>query len=247
MEPSSLNKAHQQHRRADALLKYKKFEEAIECHEKAAELLEEAIKVTENPHSIESLKLQKDYHLRQKKIILMKKEQSVKTKKVQGIQKQGTHLSNCSENDHNLDDNASLQSAIYRTFEETDSLLFLLMKKGAKHPKDDTVVIEELKTLNDQLRHLISNLLVQLDESSKEINRLRDRVKQLEEDGSKATSKCTTANNLKVITDSSGATSPYVFSPCSELSPDLYDISTIPPLAPLEIPNFDFSNLTKNS
>ncbi|XP_018325689.1 nuclear receptor-binding factor 2 isoform X3 [Agrilus planipennis] len=219
MEPSSLNKAHQQHRRADALLKYKKFEEAIECHEKAAELLEEAIKVTENPHSIESLKLQKDYHLRQKKIILMKKEQSVKTKKVQGIQKQGTHLSNCSENDHNLDDNASLQSAIYRTFEETDSLLFLLMKKGssgnsdseslksvdagalsydvidtpnlntilgAKHPKDDTVVIEELKTLNDQLRHLISNLLVQLDESSKEINRLRDRVKQLEEDGSKA-------------------------------------------------------------
>lgn len=54
------------------------------------------------------------------------------------------------------------------------------------------------------------------------------------------------SNNLKVITDSSGGTSPFVFSPCSELSPDVHD-RTLPPLAPLELPNFDFTNFVRNN
>lgn len=56
-----------------------------------------------------------------------------------------------------------------------------------------------------------------------------------------------TSNNLKVITDSSGGTSPFVFSPCSELSPEVNDSRALPPLAPLEMPNFDFTNLIKSS
>lgn len=50
------------------------------------------------------------------------------------------------------------------------------------------------------------------------------------------------SNSLKVVTDSSGGTSPYVFSPCSELSPDV-----LPTLAPLELPNFDLTSFVKNS
>lgn len=55
------------------------------------------------------------------------------------------------------------------------------------------------------------------------------------------------SNSLKVITDSSGGTSPYVFSPCSELSPDVHDTRILPPLTPLELPNFDIANFVKNN
>lgn len=54
------------------------------------------------------------------------------------------------------------------------------------------------------------------------------------------------SNNLRVITDSSGGTSPFVFSPNSELSPDMHD-RTLPPLAPLDLPNFEFPGFVKNN
>lgn len=63
--------------------------------------------------------------------------------------------------------------------EEADSLLGLLMPKepevelstspGQKRPKDDRTVIEELHTLNTQLRAFISQLLGQLEASEKQV------------------------------------------------------------------------------
>lgn len=63
--------------------------------------------------------------------------------------------------------------------EEADSLLGLLMPKepevelstspGHKRPKDDRTVIEELHTLNTQLRAFISQLLGQLETSEKQV------------------------------------------------------------------------------
>lgn len=68
------------------------------------------------------------------------------------------------------DGDETLQKAIYRTFEEADSLIDLLGQKkesepekfpdtsqtstvsGVKKPKDDGVVIEELRIVNCQLR-----------------------------------------------------------------------------------------------
>lgn len=60
-------------------------------------------------------------------------------------------------------------------------------------------------------------------------------------------SKNNNSNSLKVVTDSSGGTSPYVFSPCSELSPDVHDTRVLPALTPLELPNFDITNFVKNN
>lgn len=51
---------------------------------------------------------------------------------------------------------------------------------GIKHPKNDSTVIEELHTLNNKLRELISQLLTQLDESQKEATSLKEKLKYYE-------------------------------------------------------------------
>lgn len=62
-----------------------------------------------------------------------------------------------------------------------------------------------------------------------------------------ATSKNNNINNLRVATDSSGGTSPYVYTPSSELSPDVHETRALPTLAPLEFPNFNISNIVKKN
>lgn len=278
-------------RRAEAHLRYFRFDEAIECHQTAAKLLEEGLNLATVPRSIESIKLQKDYHVKQQDIIRTKKEQFENFKKA--VENQQRRMQNAISN-HEYEDklgneSTSLQSAIYRTMEEQDSLLELLVVRrgtsdsdsmksesssndmgervdmdtidgesvtlsktitGSKRPKDEHTVIEELRTLNQQLHSLVYQLVTQLDASSRETDALRARVKYLESERSKSESNQNDIeparnNNLRIVTDSSGATSPYVFSPCSELSPDAE--RTLPPLAPLELPAFDFSSLTKFS
>nr|CAH7754712.1 unnamed protein product [Callosobruchus chinensis] len=76
MESSSLNKAHQQQRRAEALLRQRKYDECIECHRQAILQLTEASKMTENPRSLESIRLQKIYHEKQIDLMRAKKSQA---------------------------------------------------------------------------------------------------------------------------------------------------------------------------
>lgn len=57
--------AHQQGRRADMLIKSGKYEEAVMCHNRAAEYLLEAMQQTRYSQALESLKLQHAYHLKQ--------------------------------------------------------------------------------------------------------------------------------------------------------------------------------------
>ncbi|KRT80648.1 hypothetical protein AMK59_5096 [Oryctes borbonicus] len=280
MEASALNQAHLQHRRAEVHLKHRRFSEAIECHRKSAELLSEALNYTQNLKAIESLKLQRDFHIRQTNVILIKKEQFENYKKALENRRRPSNFSNNDFEDAHENESTTLQVAIYRNMEEADSLLGMLMKRGSsgnsdseslrsfsttdtdeklgpldtldngiignKHPKDESVVIEELRTLNEQLHTLVFKLVTQLDASKREVDCLREKVKQLESDKYKVYNK-NTSNNLKVITDSSGGTSPFVFSPCSELSPDVNESRALPPLAPLEMPNFDFTSLIKSS
>ncbi|CAG9835742.1 unnamed protein product [Diabrotica balteata] len=272
MENSSLNKAHQQQRRAEALLRQKKYEDCIECHKQAIQLLEDSLTLTENARSLESLKLQKEYHKKQIDFVQMKKAQSQieNHKKLAQLQKRRISVpSNDPENGEGL------EAAIYRTIEVHDSLIDYLGKRGGsdndsiksystsdneeklekettqvignKHPKDDSQIIEELKVLSGQLRDSVKCLLIQLDDRNREIEKLRATIRVLEGEKQKAQQ---TKNNssLKVVTDSSGGTSPYIYSPCSELSPDIVNESrNLPQLAPLEMPNFDFLSLIKSS
>ncbi|NP_001373719.1 nuclear receptor binding factor 2a [Danio rerio] len=68
---SPLNRAHHYGRRADQLVMKGKYEEAIECHQEAAELLKEASSMTQSQQVRLSLELQRDRHLQQQRLIQM--------------------------------------------------------------------------------------------------------------------------------------------------------------------------------
>lgn len=313
MESSALNLAHQQHRRAEAHLRCRRFDEAIQCHKEASRLLEEAMKLTKVAKALESMTLQRDYHIQQENIIKMKAnyyEKHLKT--TEGNPHKiinEVDLQEHSKRDHH---SHTLQAEIYRKMEEADSLLQILLKRGlpgeesvgnevfgkienlfpiseqetilclgsngkppsmsgSKLPKNEQMVIEELRVINEQLRSQVVQLLEELDLCHKENDHLRRRVNRLEgqlvgkypigvrgginppmqvgEIFNECISRRKGVENnvvgpgscLRVTTESSPGSSPFVLSPCSELSPD--GGRQLPALAPLEMPAFDFSGL----
>ncbi|KAL9983933.1 hypothetical protein ACROYT_G006182 [Oculina patagonica] len=64
-----LNWAHQQDRKAEALVSHRKFADAIICHQKASEFIQEAMKMTQVKQALVSLQLQVNNHCRQQRII----------------------------------------------------------------------------------------------------------------------------------------------------------------------------------
>jgi hypothetical protein len=83
--------------------------------------------------------------------------------------------------DKSDDRDGSLRQAIYKTIDEQDNLLSMISlpdedDKGFKHPKDTNTVIEELRTVNSQLRSLVGNLLSQLETKEEEVRRLKERL-----------------------------------------------------------------------
>jgi len=252
MEKSSLNLAHEKHRRAEALLREGKFEEAAKCHETVADLLAESYAQLEfslihastlssqdsskflTPiHSLvtlESLSLQRDYHKRQAAVVRMKQVQyeeyktTLENHQKDLLNKQATRYS---ERDNYMDIginkfDGSLRQAIYKTIDEQDSLLSLIdiklppsaEEKSFKHPKDTGTVIEELKTVNSQLRSLVGSLLSQLEAKEEEVRQLTER--------------------LYAVSVNSN----------DNIRPEEHHLSLdpLPPLTPLEMPLFDFTS-----
>ncbi|KAL0269497.1 UNVERIFIED_CONTAM: hypothetical protein PYX00_007206 [Menopon gallinae] len=177
--------AHFYDRRASAYARKFLFDEAIECHSAACQELEKSYKLTSNSKAVESIKLQHEYHKKQKDFLRLKKLQYHTYKEALRVQKEAMSRimkargarENESENDSQ---GATLKKAIFRTIEEADSLLELLVQRddedgssvkqenclsnketsnvssGSKRPKDDTTVIEELKIVNYQLRYVLT-------------------------------------------------------------------------------------------
>uniref|UniRef100_A0A146L608 Nuclear receptor-binding factor 2 n=1 Tax=Lygus hesperus TaxID=30085 RepID=A0A146L608_LYGHE len=214
-DESPLYLAHVKGRSAENHMKTREYDAAVSCHEKASELLQQAMTLTRYAKALESLELQYHYHRKQTDIIKAKKLQHEIQLKVAELRKkkkmEKKTLTAAEQKDQEL------QWAILRTMEEADSLLDRLhlqttgevektsdvsptSTEGFKHPKDDKTVMEELRTVNCQLRELVSKLLSQLESSRKEVETLRARLKIYEDNG-------------------------------------------LPDLAPLELPNFDYSSL----
>ncbi|EEB13432.1 Nuclear receptor-binding factor, putative [Pediculus humanus corporis] len=171
--------AHFYDRRANALLKKYCFDEAIDYHLSAAKFLTESLKATDNEKAKQSIQLQKEYHLKQKDVLRVKKIQYQSLKEVLRVHKEAISRMMKARNGKNDDSESeenSLQKVIYRTIEEADSLLDILVHKedanhsdkeltsngssgdaaysvGTVHPKDDKTVIEELKIVNYQLSY----------------------------------------------------------------------------------------------
>lgn len=113
----------------------------------------------------------------------------------------------------------SLRNAIYKTIEEQDSLLTLISIPDSKdmafkYPKDTGVVIEELKTVNCQLRCLVGNLLSQLEAKEEEIRQLTEQLHTM------------TGNP----------------NDDTRLDNHSHRFAPLPPLTPLEMPLFDFTS-----
>lgn len=106
-------------------MKHKKFDDCIECHKQAVECLQEANNLTENSKSIESLKLQKEYHQKAIDVVRMKKRQYQveQTRKIFHGQRKVSLSS--SDIDSTQGD---LESEIYKTIELHDSLIDWLGK-----------------------------------------------------------------------------------------------------------------------
>ena len=127
-----------------------------------------------------------------------------------------------------------LQDSIFRTFQETESLLEHLRvgtlveasvpsqpSTGAKMPKDDKIIIEELQTANNHLRRMVESMFSELETYKKENSELRARVKDLEAE-----------RRVRQQQRSGGAV--------ARVGLHLEESADIPDLAPLEMPQFDF-------
>lgn len=198
-ENSPINKAHYYSRQADKVERNGYFDDASDFHEKAAYCLIEGLKLTNNKLALESLHLQVQYHAKKKDLLRLKKLQHQAIQEAMRVQKEAmSRVLKTKKKTEAGDGDETLQKAIYRTFEEADSLLELLVHKkdvtakpaveslptgstsGSKRPKDDTTVIEELRIVNYQLRSLITQLMTELAESEKQVDALKERVMELE-------------------------------------------------------------------
>ncbi|KAK9295085.1 hypothetical protein QLX08_010499 [Tetragonisca angustula] len=174
--------------------------------------------------TLESLALQRDYHKRQAAVVRMKQaeyeeykatlenqQREILSKQTpKPVEKDASELTN-----DKFD--VSLRQAIYKTIEEQDSLLTLISipnneDKAFKHPKDAVTVIEELKTVNCQLRCLVGSLLSQLEAKEEEVRQLTEQLH---------------AVNL---------------NDDSRLDTHSLRLAPLPPLTPLEMPLFDFTS-----
>jgi len=107
--------------------------------------------------------------------------------------------------------------------------------KGSKQPKDDKQVVEELKTLTQHLHDLVKQLVTQLDASHKENECLRAQVRLLNSQ----------LGSSLAPEDATVRPSPEATPPASQQDSFLAT-RTLPILAPLEMPQFDFSLFQKN-
>ncbi|XP_046749719.1 uncharacterized protein LOC124413275 [Diprion similis] len=256
MEGCTLNAAHAAERRAEALVHERRFEEAARCHEQAAQLFSEIhIKIqmpnldnvrsfdveesTRNSDhltrssqlhtAVESIQLQRDYHRKQAAFVRMKQVQyeeyksALETHEKEMLSKQIVKQSAkpSTKNFVTVDkDEKFLHQAIDRAMDEQDSLIDLILTPQndtipVKRPKDPAVVLEELRTVNGQLRLLIGTLLNQLDSSQQQIKVLTEQLR--------------------------AATAPDKESDNSNNEDSSISLSPLPPLAPLEMPCFDFA------
>lgn len=199
--------AHFHSRRADSHLRHLKFDDAIESHRKAAAALDETLQMsTNNSKVLESIKLQRDFQLKNIEFVRLKRAQYDKYKLAVEQQrlKNASFLEQRLANDR-IESVCDLQMSIFKTLEESDSLLDSLKSKSIstdvdaddniggikvsventnvvkiKRTKSDISIIDDVQTLHHQLHILLFNLISRVDESSHELEGLRDRVKSFE-------------------------------------------------------------------
>uniref|UniRef100_A0A3P8VRT0 Nuclear receptor binding factor 2b n=1 Tax=Cynoglossus semilaevis TaxID=244447 RepID=A0A3P8VRT0_CYNSE len=175
---SPLNMAHQQCRKAERLVTSGKYEEAIACHVKAADLLTDALKKTECDQARLSMELQRDSHIKQQRLIQERWKREARreaTKARAGaVQPFGSPglLSQVQPSGPLPHGTQGLSGATCggRSEREYDTLLYQLQTRqsggcqtppcsGSKTAKDDKTRLEEQQTTIEDLRRLVEHLM----------------------------------------------------------------------------------------
>ncbi|XP_033975714.1 nuclear receptor-binding factor 2b isoform X2 [Trematomus bernacchii] len=187
--------AHQQCRKADRLLVAGKYEEAISCHEKAAELLTEAMKTTECKQARLSMELQRDSHIKQQRLIQerLKREtrrEATKSRLAQ-VQPPPSSPALLTQTPGQLQPSAppGPPAAEGVREREYDTLLYQLQTRqtggcqplttpcpGTKTTKDDKTRLEEQQTTIEDLRRLVTRLMDENQQLRSENARLRSEA-----------------------------------------------------------------------
>lgn len=178
---SPLNLAHQQCRKADRLLAAGKYEEAICCHGKAADLLTDAIKTTKCHQARLSMELQRDSHIKQQRLI---QERWKREARREATKSQPSHVQPSSRPDlltqtqstgrfqnHGSTGLSAVECGGIRE-REYDTLLYQFQTRqkggcqpltppcpGSKTTKDDKTRLEEQQTTIEDLRRLVDHLM----------------------------------------------------------------------------------------
>ena len=249
-------------------------------HFSYSELLLGAMRTTHTQGALQSLTLQREYHLKQDAVVRQKQRHAIiaqkKSKKPRpnsgGLQ---DHVDapvtngDTSESDvrfaariaNQMADNIETcpdGTVICRTMEECDSLLQMLNHRGhedeksngekkgdvtprqqtngTKVPKDDKVIIEELRMHNIALCTHIVDLLKEIEQNKRQMQHYKSENDELKD---KLNRHDTSYNMMEDSTDSEK----YYPVP---VGMNLHDLPSLE-LPPLEMPKFDFSALKIDS
>lgn len=233
-----------------------------------------------NAKIVESIKLQRDFHLKHIELVRLKKStyERYKLAVEQQRMKNADFLEHRMAQDR-IESVCDIQMAIFKTLEESDLLLdqwnnakrsparvsldsdngtsaFEASKTSndstnenskLKKTKSDGTIVDDMHTLNHQLHILVHNLVTRIDESSHELDVLRERVKSLEKDRNNHRKVSLPISN-KSSSDSSGKADESPTQSAREIRLNsvsgeerkivLPDSSELPPL---ELPEFDYN------
>ncbi|KAG7472955.1 nuclear receptor-binding factor 2 [Solea senegalensis] len=199
---SPLNLAHQQCRKADRLVASGKYEEAISCHVKAADLLTDAMKTTECEQARLSMELQRDSHIKQQRLIQERWKREARREATKA--RSGAPQPSSSSTDLLSQTQAAGQlrphgSQVLSGAEcgggrerEYDTLLYQLQTRqtgasqpltqpsaGSKTTKDDKTRLEEQQTTIEDLRRLVDHVMDENQRLHAENERLRSENTRL--------------------------------------------------------------------
>ncbi|XP_017287353.1 nuclear receptor-binding factor 2b [Kryptolebias marmoratus] len=192
---SPLNLAHQQCRKAERLVAAGKYEEAISCHGKAADLLTEAMKTTECEQAHLSMELQRDSHIKQQQLIQERWKREARREATKARPSLGQPLSRTGipaetqpPDQPHVHVLSGLSAEPSRAVQEReyDTLLYQFQIRqtqscqpltppcsGSKTTKDDKTRLEEQQTTIEDLRRLVDHLMNENQRLSAENERLR--------------------------------------------------------------------------
>ena len=220
--------AHLFSRKTERCLRVLNFDLALENLEISIKNFDLALKRTSIPKAVESIKLQKEYHIKQRELIHFKKIHYEKYNLLSQKLNNSETVENFQINER-LENSNKIQLQIFKNIDTADLALeqFLLQNDD----ENNTSTVSELQSLNQKLHLLIQQNFIQQDLTLQENDAMKLRIKSLEQEVSEKRKE--TKLDRYRFRDEVGDLDTF--------NPDAIEaLEELPTLAPLELPSFDF-------